>query len=87
MRDAAAGRFTFAAAKAANKAQVAAEVAKTFGVKVVNIKTMIIKGKIKHAGRARKEIQTSAWKKAVVELVKGQKIDLFDVTEKEAPHA
>jgi large subunit ribosomal protein L23 len=69
MRDAAQGRFTFAVAKEASTAQIASEVGKTFGVKVLLVRTSIVKKK------------TSPWKKAIVELPAGEKIDLFDISE------
>ncbi len=81
MQDAARSRFTFSVAIEANKAQVAQAVAAAFGVKVVNVKTMTVKGKTKRAGKLRLEVAASSWKKAIVELAKGQKIDLFDIAE------
>lgn len=81
MQDAAVGWFTFAVEKLANKAQVAKEVALAFPVKVTAVKTMVVKGKTRRSGSRRQKVQLSSWKKAVVQLEKGQKIALFDVTE------
>lgn len=81
MQDAANFRYTFAVAYEANKAEIAQSVSANFNVKVVSVKTMILKGKTRHSGKTRQEVQTSDWKKAVVEVEKGQKINLFDTTE------
>lgn len=81
MQDAALNRFTFAVAKEANKAEIARDVAESFHVKVLAVKTTVVKGKSHRVGKTRQEVMTSPWKKAIVEIAKGQKIDLFDVTE------
>ncbi len=87
MREATVGRFTFAVDIAANKNQIAQEVANTFKVKPISIQTITVKGKTKRAGRRRVETKASSWKKAIIKLSPGQKIDLFDVTEGEQKHA
>lgn len=81
MQDAAIGRYTFAVDIDANKSQIAQEAKKAFGVTVVSIKTVTVKGKSIRVGEKRMESRTSPWKKAIIEVAKGQKIDLFDVTE------
>ena len=87
MRAAASGRYTFAVDPAAGKAGLAAVVAAVFKVKVKKVKTLIVKGRSRCAGRTGKTIVSSPWKKAFVELEKGQKIDIFDVTQIEQPAA
>lgn len=87
MREAAANRFTFEVAKEASKPEILTEVAKTFKVKPLNIKTITIKGKSRRAGKTRQLVVGQSYKKAIVELPAGQKIALFDVTEKEAKNA
>jgi large subunit ribosomal protein L23 len=47
----------------------------TFNVKVSKVHTMIMQGKMKRAGRF--ETKRSNWKKALVTLAEGQKIDFF----------
>lgn len=86
MQDAASHRYTFAVAISANKAEIAKEVVKSFGVKVLKVKTSVIKGKMRRAGKMRREIQTASWKKATVEVRPEDKIALFDVTEQEHQH-
>jgi len=74
------GWYTFAVQTKARKPAIKKAVEKTFGVKVLKVKTMIIKGKTKRIGRRLKKIKTSSWKKAQVLLPKEQKIDLFEVS-------
>ena len=71
------GKYVFQIHRAANKAQVKAAVEKAFGVQVLDVNTMNLKGKPKRAGR-RGHFITHPWKKAVVTLASGQKIDIFE---------
>ena len=81
MQDASLGRYTFEVDIDANKSQIAFEVQKSFSVGVVSVKTITLKGQNKRAGKKRMLTKSSPWKKAIIEVKKGQKIDLFDVTE------
>jgi large subunit ribosomal protein L23 len=72
------GWYTFAAPCAANKNQLRELVEKTFEVEVTDIKTMIVKGKMRRSGRTRQYRRTPDWKKVMVKLKESQKIDLFD---------
>ncbi len=81
MQEAARNRYTFAVEKSANKAQIFQAMAAAFNVKPVSVKTITVKGKTRLAGKTRQMVKGVDWKKAVVELPAGQKIDLFDVTE------
>jgi large subunit ribosomal protein L4 len=70
-------KYVFEVASEANKAEVKQAVEKFFGVKVVDVHTLNMKGKPKRLGRhmgRRKD-----WKKAIVTVQSGDKIDLFDV--------
>jgi large subunit ribosomal protein L23 len=70
-------KYVFEVASEANKNEVKQAVEKFFGVKVVAVHTMNMKGKPKRLGRhmgRRKD-----WKKAIVTVQAGDKIDLFDV--------
>jgi large subunit ribosomal protein L23 len=65
----------------ANKIELAAAVAKQFGVKVATVNTTNIKGKPKVSARRdgrRKPGKRSDYKKAYVTLEKGQTIKLFE---------
>ncbi|MEK7565427.1 MAG: 50S ribosomal protein L23 [Patescibacteria group bacterium] len=79
LNDAAAGKFTFAVDKTANKPQIAQAVITQFAVHVVSVRTSIVKGKTKRAGKKRLIVKTPDWKKATVALKTGEKIDLFEV--------
>lgn len=81
MQDAASGLYTFAVEKSANKAEIAKNLAKFLSVKVLSVKTVTMPQKTCRSGRRRLETKASSWKKALVQIEKGQKIDLFDVTE------
>jgi len=72
------GRYVFEVDSGATKPAIARAVEETFGVKVKRVRTMIIKGKTKRSGRYRRPIKQANWKKAVVELVEGEKIDLLE---------
>lgn len=80
MVDAGRGKYTFCVNLQSTKNEIAQEVKESFKVKVLAVKTIVVKGKIKQVGSKRKKIITSSWKKAIVELASGQKIDLFEVT-------
>lgn len=83
MREAGVGRFTFAVLKEANKTDIKLEVERRFGVSATGVTTIMVKGKTKRVGKKMQEIVLSPWKKAVVTLAKGQKIDLFETQAKE----
>ena len=60
------GKYTFRVAKKATKVQIANAVEAIFGVKVLNVNTMTVKGKEKRVGRYTGK--TSDWKKAIVTI-------------------
>ncbi|RKZ10757.1 50S ribosomal protein L23 [bacterium] len=70
-------KYVFEVATDANKNEVKRAVEQFFGVKVLGVHTLNMKGKPKRLGRHmghRKD-----WKKAIVTVQSGDKIDLFDV--------
>ncbi len=68
------GQVTFKVAIDATKPQIKAAVEGLFGVKVLAVNTILVKGKAKmFRGRPG---QRSDWKKAMVRLAEGQSIDL-----------
>lgn len=77
--DAQNGKYTFVVALTADKNDIKKAVEEQFKVKVIDIATVIVKGKVKRVGKKRTEKKISPMKKAVVKLEKGQKIDLFDL--------
>lgn len=68
------GQVTFKVATDATKPQIKAAVEGLFGVTVLAVNTIVVKGKSKQfRGRPG---QRSDWKKAMVRLAEGQSIDL-----------
>jgi len=68
------GKYIFQVTAKANKVQVKKAVEEIYKVKVITVNTAIMPGKSK---RVRQEYgYTSDWKKAVVTLKKGQKIEI-----------
>jgi len=69
-------KYIFEVDRRANKVEIEKAVEKLFKVKVLNVRTMNVQGKKKRQGRivGRK----SDWKKAVVTLVSGQTIEVFE---------
>lgn len=71
--------FTFSVPKEKSKTQLREIFEKIFNVKVIDIKTIVMKGKSKRSAKSRKTISAPDWKKALIKLKEGQKIDLFDI--------
>ena len=59
----------------ANKTEIAKAVKAIFNVDVVEVRTMIVRGKLKRRGRH--VGKRPNWKKAVITLAEGQDIDFF----------
>ena len=67
-------QFVFRVSLEATKPEIKASVEALFGVKVLDVNTLVVKGKTKRfKGRPG---QRSDWKKAMVKLAEGQSIDL-----------
>ena len=71
------GRYTFAVATDATKHEIAAAVAVAFKVDVVAVNTMPVRGKARRLGR--KIGRKPDWKKAIVTIAEGQKIERYFV--------
>jgi len=76
------GEYTFAVDRLATKGQIKQAVRQFFGVDVVRVRTITIKGKTKRVGKLRKIVRLSDWKKAIVKLKEGQKIKYFETGDK-----
>jgi len=70
--------YTFAAPVDTRKNELREMIEKVFKVDVLDIKTMRVKGKKKRSLKNRKTRKLSDWKKAIVKVKEGQKIDVFD---------
>ena len=60
------GKYTFAVDKRATKIQIAKAVEEIFGVKVLKVSTVTVRGKEKRVGAH--QGMTSDWKKAIVKI-------------------
>ncbi|MCX8057104.1 MAG: 50S ribosomal protein L23 [Ignavibacteria bacterium] len=72
--------YGFEVARNANKIEIANAVEKKFNVKVINVRTVVRKGKTKtqFTRSGRFTGRTATIKKAYVTLAEGQKIDFFE---------
>lgn len=59
----------------ANKIQIRAAIEKLFDVKVLSVRTQIVRGKTKRRGKF--EGRRSNWKKAIVSLAEGETVEFF----------
>jgi len=69
-------QILFKVARDANKIEIKKAVEEIFKVKVDNVRTMNYKGKKKRMGRY--EGRRSDWKKAIVTLKEGEKLDFIE---------
>jgi len=70
------GKYAFKVDGKANKPQIKQAVEKAFNVSVAKVNVMTVPGKGRRVGR--RVIQTPSWKKAIVTLRTGDKIELFE---------
>ncbi|HKH76506.1 MAG TPA: 50S ribosomal protein L23, partial [Rubrobacteraceae bacterium] len=70
-----ANQYTFQVDKRANKNQIKHAIESAFDVRVRKVNTSNVKSKPKRQGLTRG--RTATWKKAVVRLVDGERIELF----------
>jgi large subunit ribosomal protein L23 len=72
-------QYAFEVPISVNKIEVGKAIEKKFNVKVTSIRTVLVKGKRKSqmTRRGRFEGHTKTWKKAIVTLKEGDKIDYF----------
>jgi large subunit ribosomal protein L23 len=68
-------KYLFEVSPRANKVEIKAAVETLFKVNVVDVNTLIMRGKMRRMGRG--HAKTKNWKKAVVTLAEGETIDLF----------
>lgn len=72
----ASNQVSFEVDRRANRVEIKRAIEKIFNVRVSSVKTLHVKGKIKQRGRIvgkRKD-----WKKAIVTLLPGERIDFFE---------
>lgn len=69
-------KYLFSVASDANRIEIKRAVEEIFRVKVKNVRTIVMHGKVKRMGIFAGK--RPDWKKAVVTLAEGQSIDLFE---------
>ena len=70
------GKYAFEAAREANKHLIKQAVEKAFKVKVTAVNVMTVPGRKRRIGR--RQVLTRPWKKAIVTLKPGDKIEFFE---------
>ena len=73
-------KFTFEVDARANKTEVRRAVEAIWGVKVLAVNTMTVRGKERRRDRRYAMGHTPTWKKAIVTLATGDTIDAFGAT-------
>jgi len=71
-----ANQVTFEVSRTANRIEISQCVERVFNVKVAAVRTMQVKGKVKRRGRTLGKRRN--WKKAIVTLMPGERIEFFD---------
>jgi len=70
------GKYVFEVAEEANKNLIKQAVEKAFNVKVTAVNVMTVPGKERRIGR--RIVLTPSWKKAIVTLQPGDKLEFFE---------
>jgi large subunit ribosomal protein L23 len=70
------GAYTFIVAKDANKIEIRHAVQSLFDVRVVDVRTANYQGKVRRVGRS--VGRKAAYKKAIVKLAEGERIDVYE---------
>jgi large subunit ribosomal protein L23 len=69
-------QLTFEVDRRANRIEIKRAIETVFNVRVSDVKTMQVRGKIKQRGRIVGKRRD--WKKAIVKLMPGERIDFFE---------
>lgn len=69
-------KYMFEVSRDANKIEIRNAVEVLFKVSVTEVNTMIVRGRLRRMGRG--HAKTQNWKKAIVTLKQGDKIELFE---------
>ena len=69
-------KYAFEVAEEANKPLVKQAVEKAFKVRVTGVNVVMVPGKTRRVGR--RQVLTPSWKKAIVTLQPGDKIEFFE---------
>lgn len=80
LRLASRGWYTFAVPASSRKEEIVVEFKTAYNVDVTEIRTMTMPEKIRRVGKKMNNVTRPEWKKALVQLKQGQKLDMFEVT-------
>jgi large subunit ribosomal protein L23 len=69
-------KVTFEVDRSANRVEIRRAIEKIFNVKVASVRTMQVSGKIKRRGKIQGKRRN--WKKAIVTLMAGERIEFFE---------
>ncbi len=69
-------RYPLEVARDARKPVIAAMVEKAFGVHVLAVRTINVKGALKYVRGTRRKVREAGWKKAIVTVKAGERIEL-----------
>jgi large subunit ribosomal protein L23 len=69
-------KYSFEVAREANKPQIQQAIEELFNVRVTKVHTMNVRGRLKRRGRDAG--YTREWKKAIVTLAPGERIEIFE---------
>jgi len=72
------GKYTFEVARSANKIQVKRAIEDVFEVGVVAVNMVNMPAKVGRRTGRRRAARRAQWKKAVVTLAEGQRLDVFE---------
>lgn len=72
------GQYTFEVHPGANKIEVKRAIEAIYEVDIVAVNTMIMPAKASRRRGRRRVVRHSPWKKAVVTLAEGQRLDIFE---------
>jgi large subunit ribosomal protein L23 len=72
------GQYTFEVDKRANKIEIRRAVETIYEVDVLDVNTMIVPAKASARRGRRRIVRRPAWKKAVVTVAVGQRLDVFE---------
>jgi len=71
-------KYVFEVAVGANKPQIKVAVEQAFGVKVKEVNTTMMRGRVRRGRNGRPSGEAPRWKKAIVTLAEGGTIEFFE---------
>ncbi|HET92391.1 MAG TPA: 50S ribosomal protein L23 [Chloroflexi bacterium] len=72
------GQYTFEVHSGANKIEVKRAIEKIYGVQVASVNTIVMPAKISRRHGRRRVMRRRVWKKALVTLAPGQRMEVFE---------